>query len=302
MFCPRLVKGTLSGNNFKLLELQREKFMAVFDKRFRRILGAAGLEVAAGITNPRRNIAASRLRGNGYAGPTIVAEGDSWFCYPTIVRNAPQDIIMQLGRRYAVYTEAKPGDLAQSMREIMRTEAGLLAKLEHRRPDILMLSAGGNDLFGKGRLDEHLLPGDRTISDYLKTAAYAHTFWTVIDSIEDIVRTTIGQHPNLKVILHGYDIAIPTGEGPWLRAPMIRLGIPEANWPKITKRIADQFNIAMGQLTRRLNMDFGREAVHFVDLRGTLRRCHWRDELHPKTSGFELISERFARTIDTIHP
>lgn len=276
--------------------------MSVFDKGLNRLLGALALEAGAAVTNPERNSAATRLSRNGYAGPVIVAEGDSWFCYPTIVRDAPLDIINQLGKRYVIYTEAKPGDLARTMRSFMRSEGGLLAKLEYRRPQILMLSAGGNDLFGDGRLDEHLPSGNRTITDYLKGAAYSDTFWSVIDSLDDMARSAIRQHPALKVILHGYDVTIPTGKGPWLQAPMNRLGIPADKQDKIVKRIVDQFNIAVGQLARKINADLGRKAVHYVDLRGTLRRTHWGDELHPKSDGFGLICNRFAREIGSMHP
>jgi len=276
--------------------------MSVFDKNLNRLLGSLALDAGAGITNPDRNRAATRLAGNGYAGPVIVAEGDSWFCYPTIVRKAPLDIISQLGKRYVIYTEAKPGDLAQTMRSFMRSEGGLLAKLEHRRPQILMLSAGGNDLFGDGRLDEHLPSGDRTITDYLKGAAYSDTFWRVVDSIDDMARSAIRQHPALKVVVHGYDVTIPTGKGPWLQRPMNRLGIPANKQDKIVKRIVDQFNTAIGQLARKINTDLGRQAIHYIDLRGTLRSCHWSDELHPRSDGFGLICNRFADEIRRMHP
>jgi hypothetical protein len=45
--------------------------------------------------------------------------------------------------------------------------------------------------------------------------------------------------------------------------------------------------------------------VHYLDLRGTLKhdgtyKQHWANELHPSTTGFDLVTQKFANLIDKL--
>lgn len=281
--------------------------MSVWFKDMRQLISAALMEVAAASTNPSRMRAARDKVRNGYAGPVILAEGDSWFCYPKRVGphqidDAPSDLIEQLAERYAVFTEAKPGDVAITMRGFINEENGLIAEIGRLNADILLLSAGGNDLLGNGRLKRFLEAGDREIPDYTRTVPYSNTFWAAVDAIEVMIRQSLRQHPQLQVVIHGYDYAIPTGTGPWLQEPMDALGIPRVKHSDIARRITDQFNRALSELTDAINTDLRTERVHYVDLRNTISDPnHWRDELHPTTDGFAALAARIAQKIDAIH-
>ncbi len=281
--------------------------MSIWFKDLRQLLGAALMEVAAASTNPARLRAARKKIRDGYTGPIILAEGDSWFCYPKQVgphriSDAPTDLIAQLAERYAVFTEAKPGDVAITMRGFINDENSLLTELGRVNADILLLSAGGNDLLGNGKLKQFLEAGDRDIADYTRTIPYSDTFWAAVDAIEVMIRQSLRRYPALKAVIHGYDYAIPTGEGPWLQAPMDALGIPRAKHADISRRITDQFNRALNELADAINTDIGAERVHYVDLRNTISNpSHWRDELHPTTEGFAALAARLADRIDAIH-
>jgi hypothetical protein len=46
--------------------------------------------------------------------------------------------------------------------------------------------------------------------------------------------------------------------------------------------------------------------VHYLDLRKTLNhdttyKQFWANELHPSARGFELVTDKFAKLIDTLH-
>lgn len=280
--------------------------MSIWFKDLRQLARAALMEAAAASTNPSRIRAARDKVSNGYTGPVILAEGDSWFCYPKRVgphqiNDAPSDLIAQLSERYAVFTQAKPGDVAITMRGFINEENGLLAEIGRVNADILLLSAGGNDLLGDGRLKRYLEAGDREIPEYTRTTPYSNTFWAAVDAIEVMIRQSLRQHPQLQVIVHGYDYAIPTGEGPWLQEPMDALGIPRAKHADITRRITDQFNRALSELTQAINTDLQAERVHFVDLRNTISDPeHWRDELHPTSEGFAALAGRIADRIEAV--
>jgi metacaspase-1 len=284
------------------------EIMSVWFKDIGQLLSAAMMEVAAASANPARNTAARNKVSGAYDGPVIYAEGDSWFCYPKSVgphqiEDAPSDLIEQLGERYAVFTEAKPGDVAITMRGFIHDKPGLISEIGRLKADILLLSAGGNDLLGNGRLERFLEAGSRKLTEYTASVAYSNAFWAAVDAIEVMIRESLRRHPKLQVVTHGYDYAIPSGVGPWLQKPMDALGIPRGKHAPIAKRIADQFNTALIKLAAAINADIGKRRVHHVDLRGTLsKESHWRDELHSTTAGNKLLAAKIAAKIDEIDP
>ena len=67
---------------------------------------------------------------------------------------------------------------------------------------------------------------------------------------------------------------------------------------KTIRKLIDRFNRMLAQLENE------RESVRYVNLRGTLRdgsprhREDWRDELHPRERGLELIARKIADAVD----
>ena len=76
----------------------------------------------------------------------IVAEGDSWFQFPVFIK----DIFDWLSdeKRYAVYSIAYGGDWFAN---ILYDEK-YIEELSIHRPDVFLISAGGNDFIGSNRL------------------------------------------------------------------------------------------------------------------------------------------------------
>ncbi|NND00411.1 MAG: SGNH/GDSL hydrolase family protein, partial [Gammaproteobacteria bacterium] len=89
-----------------------------------------------------------RRRIRNWGGVRIVAEGDSWFQYPLLLQDTIDQLINLDNFQYAIYGLSGAGDLLSNIvREDEISEA-----IERENPDVLLLSGGGNDLVGDGRL------------------------------------------------------------------------------------------------------------------------------------------------------
>ena len=258
--------------------------------------------VTAGEMTRRRGRFIQRIQ-SGYDGPVIIAEGDSWFCYPRdsiwVPDEAPVDVIQQLAEEFAVNGVGKPGDTAQSMAEFF---AFVAQDIQTWDAHILLLSAGGNDLLGEGRLASYLRDGDRPIPQYLKPAFHGLVA-DVLTRLERMIRAARVAKPDIKIVLHGYDYAEPSGRGPWLKAPMDLLGIPADRQPAIVRSIVDSFYSRLANLADDLDDELADRQGEIVvlDLRGTVEDA-WYDELHPNTVGFARIRDLYRKTILALHP
>ena len=146
---------------------------------------------------------------------------------------------------------------------------------------------------GKGRLSKmlHQYDEDRKPKDYPN-----ETFDEFLSSIEELYRKIFAslhsKFPDLTMICHGYDHAIPTN-GKWLGKPMKKNGIKDQGLQtSITRVIIDRFNGALQKATSEL------EQARYVDCRGVVSdEDGWHDELHPKNKGFSVAADRFGQTI-----
>jgi hypothetical protein len=175
----------------------------------------------------------------------ILAEGDSWFEFPIIVK----DIIDWLKKRedYAIYSLADGGDwLANIMYQGEYVEG-----LPIHDPDVFLISGGGNDMVGGNRLTTMLVnpvknPGQlgQITNEYLDyvmrhtvTTAEANdildgkvfltgeftSFINVMRLQYELMFSNIyTKYPDLKIITQGYDYACPD--------PRIHFGFNPCSW------------------------------------------------------------------------
>lgn len=220
----------------------------------------------------------------GYSGPRIAAEGDSWFQYPLILR----DVIDWVSEDYAVLDTSAAGDLLQNM--AARRE--YISSLRESKAKVLLLSAGGNDLCAGGKLANHLENFDpnRLPADYLKRS-YQGLLDDAIGWYERICRDVRGNFPDVTIICHGYDYAIPN-HGRWLGRPMQSRGITDGVLQRaIAREMVDQFNRVLRRMADRL------DHVEYVDCRNAVSVGGWFDELHPRDSGFGSAAGRIVDAI-----
>jgi hypothetical protein len=83
----------------------------------------------------------------------ILAEGDSWFNYPVILSDVVDWITMD--KKFAVYSLASGGDWLLNM----LSQRVYVEELSVLRPDVFLISGGGNDLVGKSRIAAIVDPG-----------------------------------------------------------------------------------------------------------------------------------------------
>jgi metacaspase-1 len=269
------------------------------------LLPAFVFEAVTAAEMARRRAQFMTAMSSGRPRPVIIAEGDSWFCYPRdsvfVPDHAPLDVIAQLSTEFAVNGVAKPGDTAQTMVDFF--EPFVTQDIQTWSADLLLLSAGGNDLLGEGKLASFLRGGDRPLSQYLRPEFFG-LVEAVLGRLERMVRAARAAKPDLKVILHGYDYANPSGNGPWLRNPMTKLGIPGGKHRDIIKRIVDSFYSRLQAVADELDQELadGGGEIVVLDLRGTVPASQWYDELHPNTDGFKKVRARYRERILKLHP
>ncbi len=225
----------------------------------------------------------------GYTGIRIVSEGDSWFQYPLIL----DDVIDQLFEDYAIFSLGGAGHLLQDMID----EDEISEAIRKERPDIFLVSGGGNDMVGDARLATMVERYDksnpnRPAGEYLNA-----NFDIFIDDMSKLYRGLFKklheQFPWVIILTHGYDWAL-ADKGSWLGKPLAKQGIKNKSLQsEIVRVMIDRFNVAVTQLSEEF-----RNVVFHVDCRGAVDPAsQWHDELHPTNEGYASVSERFRSKI-----
>ncbi|RQO66463.1 hypothetical protein DBR43_30105 [Pedobacter sp. KBW06] len=234
----------------------------------------------------------------------MVSEGDSWFQHPLVF-----DIIDHLSRVYPIFCCAAAGDTFRNIvsGEHHRGEYYLEA-IERIRPEIFLLSGGGNDILGS-RFQEFLADApDHSSPEAEHPARFLKA--SLLQEINDLMEIYAGllgnlrrSYPKLKVILHGYDYPVKLnnpGKG-WLGRYMIAKGIDrEGDRRAIIHHIMDEFNTRLFRIAKE------NDNAVYLDLRKIIRydpvlgTDQWYDEIHPNNEGFQQIAMRYISAINTI--
>lgn len=171
----------------------------------------------------------------------IVAEGDSWFEFPIFRKDIVDWIIKETDN--PVYSLAYGGDWIANM----LYEEEYLDELAAWQPEIFMISGGGNDLVGDGRVgtlvdkpdlvDFSEKPSDKLLKEFILDQDFgngevdAHKraemivrgskylnkgYWDLCKTFEIMYRMLFrglelsGKLGNMKIITQGYDFVVPS--------------------------------------------------------------------------------------------
>ena len=232
-----------------------------------------------------------------YHGPKIVAEGDSWFEYPLT-----NDILMWLGERYAVLSLAKAGD---SWQEIIHQNE-LYGTIKKEKPDIVLLSVGGNDVLGS--VGEYVNDNDPNLApeDCIKKKL----FGDLLDGTEKIYRDVTAKIVAMgaQVILHGYDYPDPRpwNEGGYLiGGPLERLKFGGVGmWRRIVNAMLVQFNDRLAQVADGNKVHFKKllRTIGTDDILTGPDASNWNDEVHGSDKGFQALATQLGDKIAEIYP
>ncbi len=225
--------------------------------------------------------------------PVIVAEGDSWFLFPFLVKDT-LDYVME---KYPLRSLAAAGDEIQNY----RASRQLLNEIEKERPKYVLISGGGNDIIGpeivnilKNGMPEGLKP-----SDYLNDTYHQKT--KDIEGTYNYFFNRIYEFDFVEqVFVHGYDYvrADHTNEtikNGWVNKYLIQKGITNlVDRTNVINYLIDQFNELLSSVTSR-----HKNATH-LDMRTLVDENEWYDEIHPNDEGFAKVAEKFLEAINQL--
>ncbi len=232
----------------------------------------------------------------------ILSEGDSWFSYPLTINLADH---VEMMSDFSMLRLEHNGDEA---REIFAKGSGQLRKIKYYLKgypvDLLMLSAGGNDIIA-GELKRLL--ANKAAGASWQSAIRLDTLTTLLD---DIVAAYAGLldacdqlRPKCVVMAHSYCYFAPTGRkatgpfglgssGPWMRPVLTARGIdPDSDGRAVARYLVDELHARLSALAA------ARPRFHLIDMRNALPvdDAHWADEIHPSGTGFRKLAENHWR-------
>jgi N-acetylmuramoyl-L-alanine amidase len=254
---------------------------------FGRTIGGFGLDAANALANAERRVAFRLKTLFGFDGVRLVEEGDSWTQYPVLL----EDIGDHLASRsdFAVFSVGAAGDLVADM----AAKREYLWAIERARANAMLLSGGGNDLFGDlGRVLLGHFPGAAP-EDLIDEGSFAPLFQTVMASYRRILTDVAEAHPRVPVFGHGYDLPFPQERGSWMGPALIAKGIPLDLGREVLRVLMDRFNEALRALDAEM------PNFVFCDLRSKVDRglASWFDELHPRNAGYGRAAAEIEKAI-----
>ena len=249
-------------------------------------------------------------------GSFLLAEGDSWFCYPGEKNGilSPYDIIMDVADHYDVYSFAHFGDTIATMASDtnLKTIKNRLSYVLHgpstsKLIKAFLISGGGNDLFDTGNPNNYLAKIIKMKSSndplaYIDEDELSKCMRTLEKYYNKFISTTRKfLNPNIKYALHTYDYAIPDNTpyegivktGPWLWPVLSKKNVHNtAIGQKIIMHIVDTFYEMLTRVTSAQPNTF------IIDLRNTLQdKSLWENEIHPSRKGFEVIGDVYYKAL-----
>lgn len=219
--------------------------------------------------------------------PVVISEGDSWFSFP-----GHPNLIDQLdelaGHRMSLLRLESSGDELLGILDAGGIKS-LKRLLENHRPDVLLMSGGGNDIVGPelvGFLNPRSNPFDAQ-------AAVTQAFTDIVAKMQaayhELIATRDAAAPNCLIVTHGYGDVIPDGRrthylgftaGPWMKPFLEIQGYRD---PGEQRNVIREL---LGRFNRMLDGLVGPKFVK-VNLSGAIQDDEWNDEIHPTRKGFE---------------
>lgn len=247
------------------------------------IEGGVGMGLANWFMRNRRHARYRHRIREGWTGPRIVSEGDSWFQYPTSL----QDIIDHLMRDHAILSLGAAGDELSDM----LSQNEILTNIRREGASALLLSAGGNDLFDNGQLGDLVEPPFPGASGEDLVGPVLDAFLIEItESYLTLFRRVHTAFPHVHILTHGYGPAFPR-RGSWIEKPLTRRGVPKAIQHDVVKAILRKFNAMLAGLAARSEFHGMLAHIDVTDI-GT-QPDQWHDEIHLDGPTSAKVAERF---------
>jgi hypothetical protein len=230
----------------------------------------------------------------------VLALGDSWFHYPfnnlitPLSEALERPTIFVIGENGARADELCAGQWLANFRRMLAGYPGIR---------LVCISAGGNDFAGVGDLDDKVLradcSGEASVEGCYRASQPGAIFAAIGDAYRDIIAAIAALRPDVTVLVHNYDYAIPDGRAlpglrSWLKLPMDNCRVPIQGASlggvrrELVRDLIDRFTLGLDDVVST-TAGLGQPAVELVWSAGTLSDSQWANELHPKPSGFNRL-------------
>ncbi len=247
------------------------------------------IPMANALSRAMRLVAFRLKLAGGYQGPILVAEGDSWFEFPILL----DDVLDHLSRPYAVLSLAGAGHHLADMVAMDEFTDAIVAQ----NAAFFLLSGGGNDMLGGGRLRDFLHPfaAGMDAATALNRPMFDAFLQLTTTTLRALVARLTQRFPALTVLAHGYDYPVPRENGQALGGPLAERGMPAELWKPVAALLIDAFN----EMLHGLQAEFPGRFFH-IDCRSTVgaQQNRWFDELHPKSPGYGRAAQKFIERIE----
>ena len=226
----------------------------------------------------------------------VVAEGDSWFQYPILLK----DTLDHLYKRYAIRSFAEAGDTLENY--LKKREYVKAIGTEGAR--FFLVSGGGNDVVGDefpGFLKKktEVDPSEPSPERYLNKVAFTQQLDRLEAWYDQMFTELLTKYPDVKILVHSYDYVIPVDprvtpkksswSGKYMVDPEIAIE-PQSEREAFLRLILDLFAARLKKLENDPRF-LGK--VFYVNTFGVVPRDMWYDEIHPTNEGYELVAARF---------
>lgn len=253
----------------------------------------------------------------------MLAEGDSWFAYPrkNILIGRHANILDWVAR--SIRDKAKAnllrlsgnGDEAVEMLSGVqkRDLAETLWECEDRI-DLILFSGGGNDVVGKWDMDRLLKHYESGFSakDCVDESRFRRKLLQIRLAYEELIELRDDYAPSARIVTHTYDFLQPSKAsarfaginvtGPWIYPYLVEKNIPERFHRAVVRHLLTEMKAMLVELAE-LNKNQGKMFV--VNTQGTLEPGngrHWKDEMHPTSSGFKKIAKKYYAQLRKMEP
>jgi hypothetical protein len=244
----------------------------------------------------------------------IVAEGDSWFAYPSkwLFAGKPNNIINYLKNmeRFNLLHLASNGDEAVDMLS-GESKFKLLKSIHKHHVHFLLFSGGGNDIVGRWDFDYFLKRGIRSnhFEDYLHKGRLNRRISQVTHAYEDLIGFCIEYSHNrqIKIITHTYDYLVPHPAGAEFIGGLFKVNkgkswmYPYLEDKQVPKKLhAPLVEYLINRLAGNLLKLQARHPARLlvVDTRGLIDpKTGWLNEIHPKPGGFKRLAKEIHKVM-----
>lgn len=252
----------------------------------------------------------------------ILVEGDSWFAYPKdwifVGENSNLITIMfehlqGKGLVNTLYLAANGDTVVEMMEKSQLRKLRRVLKTSGSKLDLMLFSAGGNDVIGPDDLAPLIRQYQQGFSaaDCIHTTRFDRKVTRIIEQYEKLLKLRDQYAPNMHIITHTYDLLKPSLRGvslfggieiggPWIKPTLDERNIPDHLQADVVRILLQRFRDELILLQNQTPQGFT-----VVDTQGTLRvghRTDWRNEIHPTPSGFKRIARKIFTVMQSQFP